>query len=186
MEKPGYKAEGEDRIRIGMALTSPKDVYDPLDPSESSHRQLDQRVAEYILRAAENAPIKAEFHLAVHLQTDPDDASQHLPQAIAAYFAHRADIEEMNVRQIRTDGRWAMLRSLLIILAALGINQFIVNHFEGTFAEGLAESFLILGWVAVWRPAEMLLFDRGPVQRRKRLMQRLARMKVDAVRVGGR
>jgi hypothetical protein len=36
----------------------------------------------------------------------------------------------------------------------------------------------IVGWVAMWRPLEIYLYDWWPVRADLRLLQRLARMKV--------
>ncbi len=45
-------------------------------------------------------------------------------------------------------------------------------------ARGLArfvqESFVIVGWVALWKPAEILLYDWLPIARKRALFRRLA------------
>ena len=38
----------------------------------------------------------------------------------------------------------------------------------------MQESFLILGWVANWRPLEILLYDWWPIARRRDLYRRLS------------
>ena len=38
----------------------------------------------------------------------------------------------------------------------------------------VAESFLILGWVANWRPLEIFLYDWWPIIRKRNLYRRLA------------
>jgi hypothetical protein len=39
----------------------------------------------------------------------------------------------------------------------------------------IEESFLILGWVANWRPLEIFLYDWWPITRRRDLYQRLSK-----------
>ncbi len=39
---------------------------------------------------------------------------------------------------------------------------------------GVANGLEIFGWVALWRPAELLLYEWMPIYRRLRLLNRLA------------
>jgi len=41
------------------------------------------------------------------------------------------------------------------------------------------ESLTIAGWVAMWRPMQIYLYDWWPVRRRGKLYQKLSRMHVD-------
>ena len=49
---------------------------------------------------------------------------------------------------------------------------------EGAFSRNLAgfaaEGLLILGWVALWRPMEIFLYDWWPIARQRNLFRRLA------------
>jgi hypothetical protein len=45
------------------------------------------------------------------------------------------------------------------------------------FARIVRESFVILGWVAIWKPIELLVHERLPIARR-RLYRRLAEAEV--------
>jgi hypothetical protein len=46
------------------------------------------------------------------------------------------------------------------------------------FARILDESLLIVGWVALWRPLEIFLYDWWPIRADARLFERLAAMPV--------
>lgn len=46
--------------------------------------------------------------------------------------------------------------------------------------EGLArESLTIAGWVAMWRPMEIYLYDWWPLRRRGKLFEKLSRIQVE-------
>jgi hypothetical protein len=45
----------------------------------------------------------------------------------------------------------------------------------------LRESLVIGGWVAMWRPMELLPYDWRPVRINQRLFQRLSRMDVRVI-----
>jgi hypothetical protein len=44
----------------------------------------------------------------------------------------------------------------------------------GTYGRVLQESLVIVGWVVIWRPAEIFLYDWLPIVRRRKLFNRLA------------
>ena len=45
------------------------------------------------------------------------------------------------------------------------------------------ELFIILGWVALWRPAELLLYEWFPIRKKTRLFERLAESDISFVKV---
>jgi hypothetical protein len=51
---------------------------------------------------------------------------------------------------------------------------------EAPFKRLVEESFLILGWVANWRPLEIFLYDWWPIARRRDLYRRLSKAIVEA------
>jgi hypothetical protein len=53
--------------------------------------------------------------------------------------------------------------------------------YQGPFAQLMQESLVIIGWVVIWRPIEIFLYDWIPLVRRRKLYRRLAASKVTAV-----
>ena len=49
----------------------------------------------------------------------------------------------------------------------------IVKFTDGTFATVVRESLTIGGWVAMWRPMEIFLYDWWPLTRRQRVYTNL-------------
>jgi hypothetical protein len=62
------------------------------------------------------------------------------------------------------------------ILIACLLAARLVSGFLGDvpFRKIVEESFLILGWVANWRPLEIFLYDWWPIARRRDLYRRLS------------
>ena len=52
---------------------------------------------------------------------------------------------------------------------------------EGGLTTTIRESLIILGWVALWRPAELLLYDWFPHKRDANLFGRLENSRVQIV-----
>ena len=64
---------------------------------------------------------------------------------------------------------------------------FMIAHFigrlsgESAWARLLDQGLLIVGWVAMWRPLEIFLYDWWPILREQRLYDRLSRIEVQIV-----
>jgi hypothetical protein len=50
---------------------------------------------------------------------------------------------------------------------------------ESYLGRYFSEGIIIIGWVANWRPLEILLYDWWPITRRRRLYHRLATAHVE-------
>ena len=156
-------------------------LFDTLDPLPFRERDLDQEAENYIVSWARELPRHAAIRIQVHMST-AEASGEHarvLGQAVSHYFAHRAIVTSNELKELFRIGRY----SLLIGLAVLGIcvagGSFMMrSHTGGPFGSVLNEGFLILGWVANWRPIEIFLYDWWPIVRRRNLFRRLATAEV--------
>jgi len=73
------------------------------------------------------------------------------------------------VHKRRFEGRPAIL--VICLLSAHLAGGYLI---DSPFRRLVEESFLILGWVANWRPLEIFLYDWLPLARRRDLYRRLA------------
>ena len=62
---------------------------------------------------------------------------------------------------------------------SVAVGNFVGNQLRGTnLAEIVRESLLIGGWVAMWRPLEVFLYDWWPIRNEAKNFDRLAEMPV--------
>jgi hypothetical protein len=72
--------------------------------------------------------------------------------------------------------------SLLVHLDRVAGGESIMRHMgERPLATALRESLLVGGWVAMWRPMEIFLYDWWPILSERRLHDRLSRISVRIV-----
>jgi hypothetical protein len=73
------------------------------------------------------------------------------------------------------DARKRLALGLAIFFACMTAAWWIATEWpERPATRVLRESIGILGWVAMWKPFEMLLHDRRPLARRLELLRRIA------------
>jgi hypothetical protein len=95
------------------------------------------------------------------------------------YFAYRARLNRLEFRRLLKDGRQSLLIGIVFLAACLTASHAIGGGEYGTFRSLARESLTIAGWVAMWRPMQIYLYDWWPLRRRGRLYEKLSRMKVE-------
>jgi hypothetical protein len=76
-------------------------------------------------------------------------------------------------------GRVSLTIALAFLAAALAVGEQVARHFpDSRLAVLLREGMLIVGWVAMWRPIEIFLYDWWPIRAEWRLFERLVSMPV--------
>jgi hypothetical protein len=69
--------------------------------------------------------------------------------------------------------------ALTFLAASIAVGDAIASYLAGhRLADIVREGFLIGGWVAMWRPLEVFLYDWWPIRAEGRLLQRLSTMPV--------
>jgi hypothetical protein len=108
-----------------------------------------------------------------------------LADAVRIHFARRAELLRRETRQLLRRGWVSLLIGLTFLVASVLIGQTVARHFGfGPLATVVRESLLIGGWVAMWRPMEILLYEYWELRREQRIYQRLSRVDVRIVYTG--
>jgi hypothetical protein len=82
-------------------------------------------------------------------------------------------------------GRLYLAVGLSIFVACLVAAQIIRGAFPGNaVAVAFEQGLIIIGWVANWKPFELLLYDWWPLRRRIRLYERLAKAEIEVKAAG--
>jgi hypothetical protein len=99
--------------------------------------------------------------------------------AIHEYFTQRALDSRRRLRELFRRGRISLAIALVFLGAAMAASDFIGGLTPNRFAAVVSEGLIIGGWVAMWRPLEVFLYDWWPVRADVRLFERLSTMPVD-------
>jgi hypothetical protein len=158
-----------------------RQLFDSMDPAPFRERDLDDKAAAYIVDSAREAPSGAALALAVHLgrETGSKDTDTLLRQAVREHFGRHAAGKRRELRQLFRTGRLSLVIGLAFLAAAIALAQWLgslIRH-EG-YAWLVSESLVIGGWVALWRPLEIFLYDWWPIRADAKLYDRLAAMPV--------
>lgn len=82
------------------------------------------------------------------------------------------DVERTKVRRLgMKELRFGL--ALLAVCFALSATVSAVGVTPEWFRQFLAEGLVIIGWIALWHPVDMLFFDRLPIARDQRILRRI-------------
>ena len=167
------------RVPIKLQLRELAQLFNSMDPSPFRDRDLDADAEEFILSWARESSTRHPFELVIHLATPPSPAgAAEVETAVRHYFAERSAMKQREFRVLMRRGRTSLIVGLLFLTACLLVGELFAKLGQGAFANILKESFTIGGWVAMWRPLEIYLYDWWPLQEERRMLERLAQMSV--------
>jgi hypothetical protein len=169
---------------IEVRVSELRQLFNAIDPSPFRERDLDPRAEEFIVGWARELPRDAPLALLVHLDRAAGMAGEAvvLRDAIHEFFRQRRHIELRSLRELFRRGRTSLAIGLAFLAVSIAAGDVLAGYFEGNrLAEVARESLLIGGWVAMWGPLEIFLYDWWPIRAEARLSDRLSTMPVRIV-----
>ena len=180
----------EIRARSGVVEVSVRELdqlFDTMDPAPFHEKELHPDAEEYIVASAKELGGSAPAALLVYLDKPiglPDEARV-LGEAIRKHFARRAELLRWELRRLIRRGLISLAIGLAVLAAALTAGEYLKRVINsGHIASVLGESLHIGGWVAMWHPIEIFLYEWWPILGNRRLYERLGRMPVRIVYTG--
>lgn len=166
--------------RIELRLRTLDQLFDSFDPAPFHEKDLDRDAEEFVVGWAREYSPDTPLSFVLHL---PEDQRRFEPErvvqeAVRNYFAYRSGLARLDVRRTLQQGRTSLLVGLVFLAVCMAARQLLRGALDGDWTQVVQEGLLIIGWVAMWRPVELLLYDWWPLLRRKRTYDNLARMQV--------
>ena len=169
--------------RLALRVHEIAQLFNSMDPKPFLNKDLDPDAEAFIETWASGYVPDSHFHITIHIEQWPSDGDpgEMLTAAIHNHFAYKAGRTRGALKQFLKQGRMSLAIGLvfvsLCLLAADAIGKF-GAHTGFSIAR---ESLTIVGWVAMWRPLQIFLYDWWPLQRQIRLYQKLSSAHIQVV-----
>jgi hypothetical protein len=170
---------------IELHLSELQQIFNSFDPTPFRQRDVDPKAEQFIVDWAREIQRDLPLGLLIHLDEKPGsgEAVDTVQSAVREYFGERALATRRQLRRLLGIGRTSLAIGLIFLVAAVLAGDLIAEALRETRFAGVArESLVIGGWVAMWRPLEIFLYDWWPVRSEARLFDRLGKMTVRVVR----
>jgi hypothetical protein len=155
-------------------------LFDPMDPSPVTRKDLLPHVAEFIVSWGREIGARKPT-LIIHVDdAAPDAETRAVTSGIHGFFANQAEANRRELRQMFRRGRISLLIALVVLSLTIAGGE-VLQAMDSPAARAVGGTLEIGGWVAMWRPLEIFLYEWWPIRADIRLLRRLAVMDVRVV-----
>ena len=176
-------AQGVVHVRI-----DPVSLFAPHDHRPTIERAIAEPIEAYIVAKAGKLPPAMPVHVVLHLPPEGTAPSGQtagmLAAALPRHFAvRRCELVGETRQTLRRGWRYLALGMALLtvcMVAGYFARTRVFGEPYGTFVE---QALSVFGWVANWRPAEILLYERLNARQRLALYGRLAVATVEVCKI---
>lgn len=174
-----YRREN-DTICIDVRFHEFKQLYDSRDPSPFYERDLDEDLVRYLVMSCEeishDEPIKIVMNEAQPTATIQQ--KEHFTQALHSYFEHEVRSIDNELKYLFKQGRTSFIFGLIFLVLCI----FLAIKFVGdvtVLSRAIHEGLVIMGWVGLWKPINIFLYEWWPFMRKKRVYKILTKTNVE-------
>ena len=164
--KSRYRVEHGQPV-LDVRVESVEQLFDNRDPAPFRDRDLDPALVEYLLDGAKDL-MSLPLRLNIWLGTSP---SVDVPRAVKAYFQHEIDRTNRHRKEQVRAGLIGLAIAIAVLVALIAVVAIAERRLTGTVGTALAEVLVIVGWVLMWRPLDVLVYDRIAWVRNRRILE---------------
>jgi hypothetical protein len=177
--KTRYRIE-EGRSCIDIRVKHTSQLFDGRDPAPFRDRDLDEDAVEYLLTAAPEIPRKQPIQIVITIseEAQPTLGQDVIADAVRGHFAYEREQIERRLREHVRRGHVILAVGLAALVLCLSLAEFTASLPPGHTREILREGLVITGWVAMWRPLDVLLYDWWPLIDERRQVDRILKAPV--------
>jgi len=173
----GKALRGDSAAAVSIHVREIAQLFQSLDPSPFWDRDLDPQAAQFIEEEFSDKMSARSWHLHVHAQLGANLGAD-LQAAVEHYYQRMANSARRRAREEMRSAQIALLGGIAIFLLSMTARSALSSAFPGGAPRMLDEGLIVLAWLALWRPAEAVIYGWIPLYRRRRLYERLAAIRV--------
>lgn len=165
---------------IDVSFRDFKQLYDGRDPSPFYERDLDEDLARYLVMSCEEIGREQDIKI-VMKEDEPSQKTKHkddFVHALHRYFEHEVRATENELKHLFKQGRSSLIFGLVFLILCVSLAVKFVGE-ESVLNRAFFEGLIITGWVALWKPLNIFLYEWWPFRRKKRVYTILSQIKIE-------
>lgn len=151
------------------------EMFNTYDPSPFMEKDLDDDAVDYIVSSYKELKHKEKVKLVIHIPRSQKEkiTEEEIKFAIHNFFSYRAHVTRIILKSKFSEARDSMIIALIFLTVCLVLKNLILVS-NNIFFNILAEGLTITGWVAMWKPISLFLYDWRPIARDLKMYEKLA------------
>lgn len=180
MAKPSHSAPTH---HLALRVREISQLFNSMDPAPFLNKDLAREAEVYIESWAAGFNKNSRFHLTIHLEQWPSDGdpSATLTGAIHNHFSYKAERTHSELKHLLHLGRVSLAIGITFVSFCLLAANAIGRLGSNAGYDIARESLTIIGWVAMWRPLQIFLYEWWPLQRKIKLYLGLSKARVRVI-----
>ncbi|MDO5532748.1 hypothetical protein [Sutterella sp.] len=181
---PGFsRAEVKDGVcTMHLTVREARQLFATQAPVPAEYMSLDDDVVDFLTdTVSKNRKTCREFELVIHMPAEEVNKvslllATDLNTALRAYFDARGEKFEQRLRDHFADARKMLVCGVAFLLACTLLRTYLSPEETDRLQSSMREGLLVIGWVALWKPVEELIFNWWPIDREMKDWRTLADM----------
>lgn len=175
-----YRKEGGLRV-VELTVEDVGDLFHEIDPSPLRDKDLRPEIETYIVTAVEEVggPRKAKIVIQMPADKITDATPAIVADGLHNFSTYRAWVVSRDLRRLLRIGYVSLGIGVAFLFLCLSLRQFIREDTQEAFRMTMSEGLIVVGWVAMWKPLEIFLYDWWPMLQRRRFFTALAKIAVE-------
>ncbi len=173
---------------IELRIAQPAQFYNLLDPAPNDEKEINQATESYIMDSLDDMQNdkRSSAKIVLYLEQalyDDEKTRTDMEKAIHSHFAERVCSATQKYKQAMNKGRRYLIRGLIFLIICLIFSSVVTSiHNQNDIIYAIGQSFVIIGWVALWRPVEFYLYDRRDILDEKKMLSQLETIPIETRR----
>ena len=179
-KKHRYK-HSEGKRWIEVRVKSAQQLFDARDPAPFRERDLDDDFVEYIVSAVREFSLSIPLKIVIYIEENEnkDLPKDSIKEAIRSYFGFRIDLQRGELKNFIKRAQLFLVIGLVTLISCLGVAQSLSLPNPPGAIGILREGIVIFGWVSIWKPIELVLFDWYPLFEKLKFYKKLLGLEID-------
>lgn len=162
---------------LEVRILSVDQIFDNRDPAPFRDRDLDPDFVDYLVDGVRDLGTSKPIRIVVWLEQACPPGQ--IEEGVHSYFDHAlARIDRRRREQVRSGGA-ALVISVIAIVVLTGLGQLVAMTIPNALGAAFQTALEISGWVFMWRPIEVLVYDGIPMRRERRVLRAIATAAID-------
>jgi hypothetical protein len=176
-----YQIE-DGHVLLEMKLSSVTQFFNSFDPAPFHEKELDNDAENYIVDAVYDFPLKTRFRIVIYLPDMINGTREALeiPEAVRSHFAYKSLVQKRKFRQRFIYGEFTLIVGISF-LAIATIASLAIDTYSNSYpaAHLIATALEVTGWVAMWEPVNVFLFQLWPIVKQRKVYEKIGRMDLE-------
>lgn len=158
---------------IDIRVKSAQQLFDNRDPAPFHERDLDDDAREYIVGSVDELPAKVPMKIVLWFADLGALDGAMVTGAVRRHFVYERVRMARQVKRKFQLARWMLFVGLVVLGLFLTVAEMTAHWSNHPVGKVVREGFVIIGWVAMWRPLESILYEWWPLVRDRRQLERI-------------